>query len=121
MRTENAANSRAGDDAMRYGDEDRESPDVEDRRSERGPMFRFPGSGGGADGRVIQIPLTGGSIGTLIVIGLVLWVVGINARGLLSEGASPRVPQMPNSEPVPGRQANRTGSPDIPGLPGGTA
>jgi predicted metalloprotease len=106
---------------MRYGDEDRESPNVEDRRSERGPMFRFPGSGGGADGRVIQIPLTGGGIGTLIVIGLVLWAVGINPLDLLSEGGFPQVPQMPNSEPIPGRQANRTGSPDIPGLPGGTA
>jgi predicted metalloprotease len=106
---------------MRYGDDDRESQNVEDRRGQGGPSFRFPGSGGGPDGRVIQIPLTGGSIGTIIVIGLVLWAVGINPLELLSEGGFPDVPQMPNSENVPGRQANRTGSPDIPGLPGGAA
>jgi uncharacterized protein len=106
---------------VRYGDEDRESKNVEDRRGEGGPMFRFPGSGGG-DGRVVQIPLNGKSLGMLIVIGLILWAVGINPLELLSEGGFPQVPQMPNSEPAPGRQASRGGEPQgIPGLPGGAA
>jgi uncharacterized protein len=104
---------------MRYGDEDRESKNVEDRRGEGGPMFRFPGGGG--DGRVVQIPLNGKSLGMLIVIGLILWAVGINPLELLSEGGFPQVPQMPNSEPAPGRQASRGEPQDIPGLPGGAA
>ena len=83
-------------------------------------MFRFPGSSGG-DGRVIQIPLTGKSLGMLIVIGLILWAVGINPLELLSEGNFPQVPQMPNSEPAPGRQASRGQPSEIPGLPGGRA
>ena len=34
---------------MRYGDEDRESENVEDRRGERGPVGScFPGGGGGS-------------------------------------------------------------------------
>ena len=103
---------------MRYGEDDRESDNVEDRRGQRGPMFPFPGSGGG---RTVQIPLTGGSIGTLIVIGLILWAVGINPLELLSEGNFPQV-QLPQSEQQerPGPVARRSPT-DIPGLPGGTA
>ena len=47
-------------------------------------MFRFPGSGG--EGRTVQIPLTGGSLGTLIVIGLILWFRRRAALG----GGNPR-------------------------------
>jgi predicted metalloprotease len=103
---------------MRYGDDDRESNNVEDRRGRGGPAFRFPGGGG--DGRVVQIPLSGGSIGTLIVIGLILWAVGINPLELLSEGGFPQIPQLPTSDQAPARQAQR-GPQDIPGLPGGGA
>ncbi|HUJ38542.1 MAG TPA: neutral zinc metallopeptidase [Hyphomicrobium sp.] len=104
---------------MRYGEDDRQSDNVEDRRGERGPMFPFPGGDG--DGRAIQIPLTGGSLGTLIVIGLILWALGINPLELLSEGNFPQV-QLPQSEQQehPGRVARRSPT-DIPGLPGGTA
>jgi len=104
---------------MDYSDKDRESQNVEDRRGQRGPIFRFPGGGGG-DGRAIQIPLNARSLGTLIVIGLILWAVGINPLDLLDEGSFPQVPQMPNSETQapPSRQANRTPG-EIPGLPGG--
>ena len=102
---------------MRYGDEDRESNNVEDRRSERGPMFRFPGGG---QGRTVQIPIGGGgiSLGTLVIIGVIMLFLGINPLDLLSEAQYPQVPQMPHSEHAPTRQANR-GGPDIPGLPGG--
>jgi uncharacterized protein len=104
---------------MRYGEDDRESDNVEDRRGQRGPMFPFPGSGG--DGRTVQIPLTGGSLGTLLVIGLILWALGINPLELLSEGNFPQV-QLPQSEQQerPGPAARRSPT-DIPGLPGGTA
>jgi hypothetical protein len=112
--------------AMRYGDEDRESQNVEDRRSERGPKFRFPRGfpGGGAEGTRIQVPIGGGgvSLTTLIVIGVIMWFLGINPFELLSETQFPQVPQMPQQTEVPkspGRQATR--GPEIPGLPGGTA
>lgn len=108
---------------MRYGDQDRESQNVEDRRSERGPMFRFPGRfPGGAEGTRIQIPLGGGiSLSTLLIIGVIMLLLGINPLDLLSEGQYPQVPQMPQSEvpKAPGRQASR--GPEIPGLPGGTS
>jgi len=102
---------------MRYGDEDRESRNVEDRRSERGGMFRFPMGAGGA--RQIQLRGGGVSLGALLIIGIVLLLFGINPLDLLSEGSFPQVPQMPSSGPDLGRQATRGPPLDIPGLPGG--
>lgn len=109
---------------MRYGDDDRESNNVEDRRGQRGPSFRFPGRfPGGAEGTRIQIPIGGGgiSLSTLLIIGVVMLLLGINPLDLLREGQFPQVPQMPQQTEIPkapGRQASR--GPDIPGLPGGT-
>jgi len=104
---------------MRYGDEDRESSNVEDRRGQRGPVFRFPGGG---QGTRIQIPIGGGgiSLSTLLIIGVIMLLLGINPLDLLTEGQYPQVPQMPQTEvpKSPGRQASR--GPEIPGLPGGT-
>jgi predicted metalloprotease len=102
---------------MRYGDDDRESQNVEDRRGERGPMFRFPGGGGG---QRIQIPLSGGGLTTLLIIGAIMLFLGINPLELLTQ-QYPDVPQLPQTEvpKAPGRQAQR--GPDIPGLPGGTS
>jgi uncharacterized protein len=107
---------------MRYGDEDRESQNVEDRRSERGPMFRFPGGGG--RGTRIQIPIGGGggiSIGTLLIIGIILMVLGINPLEFLAGGQNyPQVPQLPQSEPGASRPTADRGPPlEIPGFPGG--
>lgn len=106
---------------MRYGDEDRESNNVEDRRGERGPMFRFPGGGG--DGTRIQIPIGGGgvSLGTLVIIGVIMLFLGINPLDLLSDGQFPQVPQMPRSEQqAPDIRTAARHGPEIPGLPGGT-
>jgi len=105
---------------MRYGDEDRESNNVEDRRGQRGP-FGFPGFPGGGDGTRIQIPIGGGgiSLSTLVIIGVIMLFLGINPLDLLSETQFPDVPQMPQSDQAPPRQASRQG-PDIPGLPGGS-
>jgi predicted metalloprotease len=109
---------------MRYGDEDRESQNVEDRRGQRGPMFRFPRGfpGGGEGGPRIQIPVGGSggiSLGTLLIIGVILLLLGVNPLDLLSGGQFPQVPEMPQTEGQVPRQANR--GPDIPGLPGGTS
>jgi hypothetical protein len=89
---------------MRYGEDDRESTNVEDRRGEGGGMFR----GGGG----IPIPIGGGglSITSLLVIGAICLMLGINPLELLSgsEGM-PRMPDIPRSSP-------RSGSPfDVPG------
>ena len=108
---------------MRYSDDDRESSNIEDRRGQRGPMFRFP-SGMGR-GRGVRIPVGGKggvSLGTILIIGIVLMVLGINPLELLTGGGGnyPQVPQMPRSEPSVGRDVAGRGSPsDIPGLPGG--
>jgi predicted metalloprotease len=86
---------------MRYADDDRESDHVEDRRGE--------GYGGG-----FALPLGGGglSLTSLLVIGAVCLMFGINPLQLLS--AIDGVPSMPRGEPVPTRRS----ADDIPGLPG---
>ena len=86
---------------MRYGEEDRESENVEDRRGEGGGMFQRGGGGG------IPFPIGGGglSITSLIVIGAICLMLGINPLELLSGGEGmPRMPDIPRSSP-------RSGSP----------
>jgi predicted metalloprotease len=106
---------------MRYGEDDRESQNVEDRRGERGPMFRFPMGGG--RGTRIQIPIGGSggiSLGTLLIIGIILMILGINPLEFLGGQNYPQVPQLPQSErQVPRPTAGRDSPLDIPGLPGG--
>ena len=91
---------------MRYGEDDRESENVEDRRGEGGGMFRGGGGGG------IPFPIGGGglSITSLLVIGAICLMLGINPLELLSGGEGmPRMPDMPRTSP-------RSGSPfEIPG------
>lgn len=99
---------------MRYDDQDNESSNVEDRRGQGGGGFGFPGGGRG-----IQIPIGGGmSLTTLLIIGGIMLLFGINPLdilrgGLGGDGGGFNVPQMPNNE----RQARPTAN-DIPGLPG---
>ena len=110
---------------MRYDDQDRESSNVDDRRGQSGGggMFRFPrglgrGSGGG---RRVQIPFPMGrgggrggfSITTLIIIGVVMWLLGFNPLKLLTGGGPggglpdvSQMPQMPKFD-KPSRQARR--------------
>ncbi len=88
---------------MRYGDEDRESDNVEDRR---GQSF---GARGG-----FPLPLGGGglSLTSLLVIGAVCLMFGINPLQLLS--AIDGVPNLPRGDANPTRRSVN----DIPGLPG---
>ncbi|MBS0269707.1 MAG: neutral zinc metallopeptidase [Proteobacteria bacterium] len=95
---------------MRYDQNDRESSNVEDRRGQSdGGGFQFPGGG-------LQIPLGGKggfSITTLLIIGAVLMLFGINPLDvLLGTNGQIGMPQMPHSE-----RPSRSPS-DIPGLPG---
>lgn len=101
---------------MRYGDEDRESKNVEDRRGQGGGgMF------GGRGGTPFRIPLGGRggfSITTLLIIGAIMLLFGLNPLDLLTGGGGGFSDmQMPRSE----RQTAPQRSPyDIPGLPGGS-
>jgi hypothetical protein len=101
---------------MRYDEQDRESKNVEDRRGQGGGGFSFPGGGGG-----IPIPIGKGgfSFTTLLIIGAIMLLFGINPLDILRGGGGsfPDVPQMPRMDPGAGRQQR---SPfEIPGLPGG--
>jgi uncharacterized protein len=100
---------------MRYDDQDRESRNVEDRRGQRRP-FGFPG--GGRMG--IPIGGRGGmSLTTLLIIGGIMLLFGINPLEVLMGGGGGgglNVPQMPRTE----QTSRPSRSPlDIPGLPGG--
>ncbi|HXF54973.1 MAG TPA: neutral zinc metallopeptidase [Hyphomicrobiaceae bacterium] len=91
---------------MRYGDQDRESENVEDRRGQR---IGFPRRGG------LPIPVGRGgmSLTTLLILGAVLLMLGINPLPLLfgTDGA-PGTPDFPPTETA------RRSPIDIPGLPG---
>jgi uncharacterized protein len=89
--------------AMRYGEGDRQSENVEDRRGDGGG---FPRGGG----MPIRIGGGGLSLGSLILIGIVCLVLGINPLTLLSDGGL-QIPDMPRPE--------RQGAPqNVPGMPG---
>ena len=103
---------------MRYGDEDRESKNVEDRRGEGGG-FPFPGGRGG-----IQIPIGGGgfSFTTLLILGALMLFMGINPLDILlgpqgGGGGQINMPQLPRSERPATTERTKV---DIPGLPGAT-
>jgi predicted metalloprotease len=93
---------------MRYDQDDRESSNIEDRRGQGGG-FQFPGGNG------IQIPIGRGgfSITTLLIIGAVMLLFGINPLDvLLGPNSQIQMPQLPQTE-RPQRSPT-----DIPGLPG---
>src|SRR5262249_38845200 len=80
---------------MRYGEGDRESEYVEDRRGEGGGTF-----GGGMGG--IPIPIGGGGLRNtpLLVIGGFCLMVGVNPLELFgSIGSAPRLPELPPTSP----------------------
>jgi predicted metalloprotease len=110
---------------MRYDDQDRESKNVEDRRGQGGGggMFRLPGGFGRGSGRRVQIPFPMGrgggrggfSLTTLIIIGVIMWLLGFNPLKLLTGGGlgggagMPDVSQMPQMPKFdrPDRRASR--------------
>jgi predicted metalloprotease len=89
---------------MRYGEDDRESQNVEDRRGEGGTFSR--------GGLPISLGAGGLSITSLLIIGAICLMLGINPLELLS-GAD-GMPNLPRSDPG----QNRRSVDDIPGLPG---
>jgi predicted metalloprotease len=101
---------------MKYGEDDRESSNVEDRRGESsrgGGGFGFPGGG-------IPIPIGGRgglSITSLIIIGIIMLMFGINPLDVLLGGNNidmSRVPNMPRTETGPPTQRSPF---DVPGGP----
>ncbi len=124
---------------MRYRDgEDRESDNVEDRRSEGGSGMRFPfpfprrGGGGRRGGMRLPIPGGGGKRGgfglitILLIVGFVLLTggdLGSIFRNILG-GDGGGMPQMPKFDPGSGGSkrtqlpdAGRRSPFDIPGMP----
>ena len=114
---------------MRYDDQDRRSSNVEDRRSQgRRGGFRFPGGFGmpGGRGSPMRIPIggrSGFSLTTLLIIGVIMFFLGINPLEILTGGmgsggrSNIDIPQLPRSEQA-GRPQPRGSGLDIPGLPG---
>ena len=103
---------------MRYDDNDRESDNVEDRRSQGGGGgFRFPGGGGGGG---FQIPMGRGgggfSITTLLVIGAIMLLFGLNPLDLLRGGGGGfGLPDLPQNQRID-RPQQPGGSPfELPG------
>jgi len=90
---------------MRYDEQDRQSDSFEDRRGEGG-MFS------GRGGMGIPIPIGGGgmSITTLLIIGAICLMLGINPLTLLTGDGGIQIPDMPRPGP-----SHR----DIPGMPRG--
>lgn len=93
---------------MRYSDNDRESDQVEDRRGEDTSGM------GRRGGMQIPIPLGGGgmSITTLVVVGVICLMLGINPLTLLTSGGI-EIPNLPRPESMPRRSTQ-----DAPGMPG---
>jgi predicted metalloprotease len=96
---------------MRYSDDDRQSDNVEDRRGEGGGGGMFGGGGSG-----IRLPIGGGglSLTTLLVVGGICLLLGINPLTLLS-GEGLDIPNMPR----PG--SSQRAPTEIPGMPRGQA
>ena len=94
---------------MRYGDQDRESQHVEDRRGDSGGSF--------SRGRGMPFPIPMGrggglSITSLLIVGAICLLLGINPLTLLSGSDAIEMPNMP-------RPTGQRSPFDIPGLPGG--
>ncbi len=109
---------------MRYDDSDRRSSNIEDHRGRSGRRgFRFPMGRGGGRGLRVPIGGRGGlSFTTLLIIGGICLLFGINPLKLLMGGPGggisfPDIQQMPQSNPDVARRTGG-GARDIPGLPG---
>ena len=107
---------------MRYSDEDRESENVEDRRGQSGGGlgggFPFPGGERGAGGG-FPFPMGRGgmSLTTMLIIGAIMLLLGMNPLDLLRDGGGGpiSVPDSRRFDPGPGGRGypapgERTGS-----------
>ncbi len=94
---------------MRYDESDPQSSNVEDRRGERDS-----GLGGGG----MQIPMGSGGMGltTMLIVGAIMLLFGLNPLDLLTGGGSsiPNMPQHPRVE----AGSRGGGGLSLPGLPG---
>ncbi|MCL4767745.1 MAG: zinc metallopeptidase [Hyphomicrobiaceae bacterium] len=110
---------------MRYGEGDRESENVEDRRGQSGRRFPFP-----RGGQRVRIPIPMGrrggglSLTTLLILGALMLMLGINPLDLLQGGPGGggfpdlgRDIQLPPGEPGEGGTSSRQGI-ELPGRGG---
>ncbi len=94
---------------MRYDEKDRESKNVEDHRGDSG------GSPFGRGGMQIPIGRGGMSLTTILIVGALMLLFGMNPMDILKGGAGGGIQLPPMSRVDPGAQG---GQRDIPGLPG---
>lgn len=95
---------------MKYDPSDQQSSNVEDRRADGGDA----GGGGG-----IQIPMGGGGMGltTMLIVGAIMLLFGLNPLDLLNGDAGGGMPAPPSHTRV-GNNGQSGGGYGIPGLPG---
>ncbi len=86
---------------MRYDDNDAQSTNVEDRRGERGAGV---GSGMG-----IPIPVGGMGLTTMLIIGAIMLLFGLNPLDLLNGGSDTRMPDAPSHTRVGANSRPGTG------------
>lgn len=110
---------------MRYGEGDRESENVEDRRGQSGRRFPFP-RGGRRVGIPIPMGRRGGglSLTTLLVLGALMLLFGINPLDLLQGGPGGNgIPDMGREMRLPpgqsGREAHNRQGIELPGRTSG--
>jgi uncharacterized protein len=97
---------------MRYDENDQESKNVEDRRGQGGGFGGMPGGG-------LQIPIGGRggmSLTSLLVIGVIMLLFGINPLDILTGGGGGQFPQIQMPRQQEAQRPNA--GPNIPGLPG---
>jgi len=104
---------------MRYDERDPESSNIEDRRGRRGGGFPFPGGGRG-----VRVPMGRGGLSftTILIIGAIMLLFGINPLDLLRGGGGggggfPDIPQMPRIDQGQGPQAGQRNPFELPGSP----
>ena len=99
---------------MKYEDSDAQSTNVEDRRG-------ADNSGEGAGG--FPIPMGGGGMGltTMLIVGAIMLLFGLNPLDLLNGGMGSGGPAIPSHPRVggDGREGGRFGIPGLPGAGGG--
>lgn len=103
---------------MRYDERDRESRNVEDRRGESG------GTPFGRGGMQIPIPMGGRggfSLTTMLIIGVLMLLFGVNPLDILrggDGGGGIQLPPMPRVDPGSQQQGAGRSPIEIPGMPG---
>ena len=103
---------------MRYDDKDRESGNIEDRRGQGGGSAGGGGGRGGRMGFPLPIGRGGMSLTSLLIIGAIMLMLGMNPLDLLREGGGFPDLQLPRIEQGRPTQTSQRNPFDLPGSGG---